>query len=679
MVITAEPGSLELDWTIRAKSVDELFGSIEQSPEDFKSTLSSTIIRSITSPFVDTGERIGEALADQAFKDSYEIEVEVQPGRLERIESQIEGAVSDIAGNAGVETQLLLDQVSDLNPDFNLASINETTDTPVGGTGSGSESWNFTPITIPVPSEESVIDEINDDNLPRIAVTVSTPRLIRGLGDNQETVRVSIPPEAFIREESFEVTCETQFSDIISEIDRLQAGVSGAERGSNSAYTNITDYATEILNRVGERTSGSPEQLAKRLDNILYANVAASGNQRLQEINTEVQQIQDYVSKASQFENARNSLQQKIDLKVGSGCTGELEQRLNQATGDIDIIRENGQGVNTLKKALERLLSDTGDIDCTSNYGGIDDKLSELEDRLGVGSSSQDISLPLDNTEILDISGSFDIVSQDIQSEFDDGDVCFSVFNSRLKAAQSKWQEIQNLDSDDVRKEVQETRDEVREAVEQLSCADVPSSITSAVSSVEGAVANFQTKDQLARVSEDRDRLLDELSEVRENVLDEVDDENPCKQQLLSRLDQAKSGVQTASLRPETAIPCDQRFEEVGSQINNLEDEVLSLEPPVTPSQIQDIASLGDQITSNIENNVPVEDPCRAEMVERVNQLTQRVQSLSEEVRVEVNADTVADNTRSDRIQQLLDSISTLRTGEDQSTTDFTEQLKETT
>jgi len=629
VVVSTSPGEIQLRTSVTSKSSEELFAG-----------------------------PIGGLFPDE-LRATYDIDVDVRPRKLYRVTNRLETELEVVANDQGIEARVLSQRIQNKRSDFNISAYDTTITVPPGETTSDVKTISFTPITVFLPSGVSIVDAIDESNYPEFSITTNTPGIIRG-GTKQETVTVKIPVDAFIEERTIEFDCSTLHSDIVSDIDALRTDVNTLEQGLNSAASSIQSNAEQLLSIAQESTSGGLDTLAGRIEQLEQTDVATrTGTSVLQQIRTEVESTQDYQRRAEELQNTQSSIQSDVETDVSSNCASEIQGQLDSASSGLGQTEEKASDLEELKEATLNILSNIESVDCSSKAPSIDDRLTGIEQQLGTADFSQTLSSPYDTSVLNDIESTLDTISSDIASQFSSNDACSSVFQSRREAAQSKLERIQQGIDEPDEPELPGTP----EPPDILNCSDISKSIRSSVASIEGAVSGFQNRDQLARTSERKEELLAEVKEVRQRVQDEVTSDNPCKQELLSRLDQALSGLQTASLRPETALPCTERFNDVGKNIEEFEDNILAIEPPVTPTQVQNIARRGNEIIASIESDVPADDPCRAEMSERVNSLVQRVENLSTQVRISTDEAVNVGGERQNRINELLERISNINLG----------------
>lgn len=711
--IDAQPGQITAEAQVFTRSVDEVFaggGAVSEGG----------LAGAIGGAFADIGEAAGEGIAGVAVS-RVDVSVDLTPSRLGRIQQEVRNAIPNVASGGGVQAQLLQRRAQNLGGGFNLSTETLNLDPSPGETESASTTWNFQPIRVPVPQGESVIDQISDRNLPRIAFTFNVPD-ISSISGGQETFRLDIPPEAFIEEVSLDLDCSELFSDIFDRIQSVARDASSLEQGARAARNRVRNFASEVGNQAGIGVPSDAEALADNLRDIQSRQLVDAGTDRLQEIRTEVEQIDTRENALEDLRDRASDIRSDIRSNAGSNCRQELLDSIDNSTVLLSRIEEAVNDIREIKDALLNALQGIESIDCTSAFPNVANDIASQEVTLGVGGSQPAFELPLDVDRFQQLQGNIEDLENTLSNNVPQDNPCFDTLQGRIDDMRSRLQQLRQeapdqdiLGCEDVsdsivsalndfessasnfaatkqgnKADLLNTADAIRDRIEnevednnpckqqlldrvssavssvtqvERGCSDIPRRYRDAVSSFQGAVAQFTSKDQLARLQEDKTRLLDESDEVISQIQDNVNDRNPCKSELLSRARNARGELRATAIRPETAVPCDQRFQGVGNALNSFEDQVLQLSAPVSPEQVQSVANEGEQIIQQIENNVPADDPCRSEMSQKVRTLVERVQSLTTQIRVETEEQDRGAQRREELINQLLGSIDAVQTG----------------
>jgi hypothetical protein len=337
----------------------------------------------------------------------------------------------------------------------------------------------------------------------------------------------------------------------------------------------------------------------------------------------------------------------KEQTSSGSKCR-------NQFMGHMEDLstRINNMGTRTPQIPIE---------ECASEFETVQNEVNRVERKGGIyGKGEMNVEEriePIDPTEVdwtlndflSNISDARGVVRGNIPSD----SPCFNHYMNRLDTLQDKLSAVDWNDDDD---------DEPPKPPDppEMDCSDVSKSIRNRVASIEGATEQWTAKRQIARKEKRKKELLAEVGEVETKVQENVEDDNPCKDKLLSRLQQSRDQLHATGARPVTAIPCEERFPEVGQKVEDFEDDVIALRPPVTPEQIQEFAQRGNEIADQIQEKVPTDDPCRTDMAERVRNLTNRVDKLTSQVRIQADSSEGGQKSRDELLNKLMQSLDNL-------------------
>lgn len=335
-----------------------------------------------------------------------------------------------------------------------------------------------------------------------------------------------------------------------------------------------------------------------------------------------------------------DQVQMTIDLAKemipsGSSCR-------NQMIGHMQDMRSRFQN-------MERFRPEIPIAECASEYDSVESQISELEQELGTGDRDRRIELPLNSDDVNNLRDRLSDRRSSIRDQINEDSPCFQHFMNRLDAADDKIGILQDRPG--------EGGGEQRP---DLGCGDISNSVRNRVRSYEAAAEQYSAQRIIARTQERKQTLLDEANEIESVVRENVSDDNPCKQDLLNSLSDAHGNILGAGVRPESAVPCEDRFSEVGAMVETFEQDVIDLRPPVTPGEVQEFASRGNDIVDRIESDIPRDSGCRTEMVNRVRNLTNRVDRLTTQVRIQASQGESQKRRRNELLENLTASLNNL-------------------
>lgn len=355
----------------------------------------------------------------------------------------------------------------------------------------------------------------------------------------------------------------------------------------------------------------------------------------------------------NQIQNRKDLIKERTDS--GSKCR-------NQFMGHITDIenRINNMGTRTPEIPISECSNEFnnvhGIVQDVENEAGIFDKGEMNIDPRNVSLDPSEIDLSLQQF-ISRANNARAVVRNNVPAD----SPCFNHFMNRIDTVEEKVSTLDWTGGDDDEDDEDDGIDKPEPP--ELDCSDVPKSLRNRVASIEGAAEQWTGKRQVARKEKRKRELLSELGGIETNIQDQVDGENPCKDKLLSRLQQSRDQLLSTGTRPTTAVPCEDRFPDVGTKVENFEDDVINLRPPVTPEQIQEFAQRGNELADQIEETIPSDDPCRADMAERVRDLTNRVDKLTSQVRIQASADPGEQQQRDEMLQQLTEALNRISAG----------------
>lgn len=628
VTMSGSPGYLTLEYAAEGKSVDEMAegGNI----------------------VTDIGEEIAEFIGDSGgFVDNWDVNISFTPFGLGEIRNQVNSELNDVAANIGMSVAALTQGASGLSSGFGgsgfeINPFSESITVPVGGWGSGEKFFSFDPISIPVPEGYSVIERLKerDSPLAEISVTFGYSGFTSISWDrNQTTVTVEVPPEAFIIETELSGDCFNLYPDIATPLQQMPSRVQSRLSGAQDARSQLQDMADELGSGANVDIPDSIPQAVNNIQDISPQDLIGGDFATLK---TNIETTDTRFNQANEMRDTLESLRDEVGSNVGETCSPDFMNDIDAIDSELTRLENISSEAQNLKGAMLDVLEGVESIDCGSAFSSIDSRLDNIGSNIGLDTGASPSQLSLSGDQLDNLLSDVNDAQSDIEDEVPSGSPCRTQFLSR---------------TDDMRSRIQQLQQDV---ISDLGCGDISNSIRSQVNSIESSEQTFTAQDQLARLPERKEELLSEIDDVISNVQNNVDDRNPCKSQYLSRLRQARSELQAAGVRPQSAVPCEQRFEGIGNQLDEFEDQVLDLTPPIRPEDVQDIANRGEELANTIDSEIPSDDTCRSEMTERVRSLVDRTRTLTPQLRIETEGEQADEQRRQELIDQLLGSIDTL-------------------
>lgn len=625
----ADPGQLTVQWRISSFTTDELIANQDSG--------------FFANPFATSDPGVIRARAPN----QYDVELTFRPGRFGKLQGEVRDVIEGLASEAGLRAQLLLSQAPGLNDSFDVDAGTENVQVPLGGETEGERTFSIPTIRVPVPEGESLPD-IPIDAWPTLQIDISAsvpgaPGSLPVFGPGQKTIRQKIPPAAFIDEVELSGDCSVLYQETDSRIDRLRSDVNAQVSGAESAIDNLQEFANEIATEANISTGTSPEALGSRIEDLSTDELRDIGTSRLQSIKTEVEGISTRDNLVTEMRDRFDELQSDINSQVGSDCLPGFMDRLEEIDPNIRELASLASTAVSLKEGLMSALSNVESIDCGTVYSSLDRRLEDLEDTVGVGSASPTISTPVTVDRFQELRSNVNDIRDSIQNQVPSDDPCNTELLSRADNIVGQLQDLSRQEAD------------------PLGCGDISGNLRSRAESIQGSIGQWTRQDQIVRRPERKEELLSETSDIISDLEDKVDDNNPCKGRLISRVRNARALIQRTPARPESAIPCEQRFPDLGERIDQFEDQVLSLSAPVRPEEVQTIANEGQQIIDQVDSQIDRDSDCRQEMPERIRSLVQRVERLTTQVRIQTQVQDESEQRRQELIEQLLGSIDTIQ------------------
>lgn len=502
-----------------------------------------------------------------------------------------------------------------------------------------SESVSFQPAVVP---------EVNGtlERLPGVPITVTivpTGILTRFTTDFP-SVEIELPPEAFVSTVSIEsFDCAVLFSNIQSSLDELEQRSLNIEEIRRD-IDELQDIRSEILSASG--TGSLPNLTAESLSGITGDRVS-NWESRAREADTTpvpgVATITSLQSRASRVED-------RIDNIGVPNCRSEFSSRIDSIQSELEELeRLSTRADNLREQILSNLpsLISLSSIPCVDRDFGevsgdsIDSQLNGLENRVSDLSnlSSRDFTSGIEGN----IRSTISSIESDIRLIPSDNE-CRSQFMSRLN---------------NIRSSFRSQLDRLSQRVE-LGCDDVAQFVINSVASVETQARIFRDSSEASRTSRRFNSILEDIESSRSLVTGRVRDDNPCKSQLLSRLDTTESILRSVSIsRPRDRIrsrSCDSLFPSIDDRLTSFEDDVIAIDPPVEPETFELMVTRADNLISQIEREIPEEQSrCIRQFSRRVDGAINRLGRVGARVSITTREELTSDEI--DRRQEVVNEL----------------------
>lgn len=550
--------------------------------------------------------------------------IRVRPTGLVSFKNSVRRLPGRISRQTGISTSFLRSTIQPQYPSPDRFSFSET----ISGGEVLPVSFTFGPIEFP---PTPVPDTGNfTENLPTVTLTVEdvATGFFSSLTADLPSVDLELPPEAFVTPTNVRSAgCGELFPDIQTELDRIQQRMANVDQIEED-LNELLDIGSSVLNNANE----------SRLSEVSPSDISGVGRERVDEWRQTVNQadpspISGFASIGGLLSDAR-SLQNRVENLDVPRCRSQFQSSVNSLVDRLEGLNEQADQLREQKRLLSSILGNvTAQIpDCVdqtfdSVRGGRDIQGSTIQHRIDTLSSQDPSEISIDTVEGL---------ISDIQSiPTDTPGNCRQVFISQARDLRSR----------------------VLQASQQLpdiGCGDVPRFVRNSVASAQQGARQFTRARPVSRTQGRFQRILEEIEDSRDLVQDEVADDNPCKDQLLGRLDQAESNLRGAGVA-EGAVSCDAKYPSIDDRITAFEEDAIAIDPPVDAESFELFASRADNIISNIEGNIPESDErCRRQFVRRTEGALDRIADVGARTRV------VTDLT-SEQIQRRQEVIDELR------------------
>jgi len=351
----------------------------------------------------------------------------------------------------------------------------------------------------------------------------------------------------------------------------------------------------------------------------------------------------------STIERGRNSLESDLEtlrgifaalpVGVGGGAVPEIEI----TGGRAEVRGEVEEAVSEIQGAeLGSIREEIGEA-----------RLSNIVDDLE--------SVQPNIVDPQELRGRFQSLRDRIQSNVPDA--CAPDFLSRLDGVRPQLDAIEEIQPR-VQRLTQNLTDLLPAEVElpegpelrpDLSCSDIPLSLRN-------RARNFATAGRTFRGGSRATDLASEGEDILGELRSEVDDENPCKQELIGAVREGLRNVRQAGGRRRRGdireiVPCSEEYSLLSDEVEEFFNDALELSPSASMEEVDSLISKGQELTQRINQNVE-RGRCAEDFSSTVRSGLNRVDRLQGEVRI-ISGENVPElpEERQNRLNEIISQL----------------------
>jgi len=530
---------------------------------------------------------------------------------------------SNVIGSSGQKSIPIKLKASASAPGFASYSTGQS---PVTGSG----TLGFTPLKIPVPRGFDITQHIPNTYLPTLEFKIKTKSVFYLVSQGSPKLTFKLDPRLFIETESLgNYNCSQLYSSFDSKLTDFEGGVNSLQQRVNSDLSKMKSDRNKLVSSGG----GTP------LSSLSVSDVSGLGSSTLQSIKSNADNIQNLRNQYNSLDNTYSDIQNSISRIGYSKCQNNFALRFDNISKTFKQLDSKITTIDNTKNSIQSLLSNIGSLSCSQQYSNIASDVSSAVD--AVNSLSNPSKQELQNV-LSQVNNAMQSVSNNVPST----DPCHNQFVSSLTNARSQVKTmLNNISGSSV-----------------LSCANIPQSIRNSVASFSSAADQFTSLRVTQRTPQKKQSLIQEGQNVISTINNSsnISNQNPCKDQLLSRAHSALQKVNSSGVRSQQSLPCKDRFPNVSNQIQSYRSDINNLSAPVTPKAFNQVAKKGDSIVKMIQNDVPSGSGCQKQLAAEVQSLTQRASRLTSRVRISNNVSSGQSSRQSQQIQKLLNEVNSL-------------------
>lgn len=546
--------------------------------------------------------------------------VRVVPTGVSRLRSSIRSLPRRLSNEFGMSRQF-------------LSSVITTNDIPRGSDFRFSEDigalellpqsdsfgLEFEPVRVPSVERSPVDDMLSPVNM---TIEIIPTGILRRFVSQLPSVDIEIPPNAFVEEVDInDFGCENIYSNVESQLSRLEQKTVNLEQLEEDV-SELESIKQEILS---SSTVGSLSDINRDSLQGVSREIVTDWRNRAQEVEPDpIPGTGTISSLSSDIDNVDSTIEQM----PGGGCKGGFVSREMDVRNDLRRLDTLSDRARELKREILDNLPRPGQIPgvpCIERdfngvsgqqiVSGLDSLESSIDELSRISINATTVEDFRDNLQ--GVTSNLESVESDISSIPSENE-CFGQFMSRLR---------------NLRGELQDQRNRLPDVGIELDCSDVPQFIRNSVAEAETAARSFSNARASSITRRRFNRIKSNIEDARSIVEDRVDEENPCKEQLLGRLDSAESIIGDSFPPERGALSCDSEFPTIDERLTRFEEDVIDLDPPVDTETFEDMLNRADGIIQQIEDNVDRER-CARQFTRRVDGILSRVGDVGARTRV---------------------------------------------
>lgn len=486
---------------------------------------------------------------------------------------------------------------------------------------------NFTPMKVPV-TQDYTIDGLNLPSIP-ITVRVTVKEAFNKFAAenisqvNYPEVTLDVPPEAFV--EPVQVgseQCLDEFPNIDDSISDARQEVDLAERNLGDAEDIITSASQTMRDEVGVSDIFSIDE-----SDISISDLSGLSRSDVRRMLSRVSGTKEDLDDVRDANNLVNQVSNQISSISDSQCVTVFQSELAPIQSTIDDLVTGMRFLSDRREKLISIFESLGLVKCSDEYSGIDSNISSLEQKVR---NIEEIS---STEEITSLTSTLESLRSTVDNQVTQDSPCLDEFNSRL--------------------------DNIKSTIESLGksigCSDVPRRIRNRVSGYESEVQEF-TERTKSRISPERhDELVNEAGTILNIINSEVDDENPCKGSLRSRVRSARSRLNSFWEGVEGQLRCSQQFSQINAAIQDLRNRVATTNPVTDPQRASSLAEEAQRLSNRVSQNVDNER-CRRRFRQSISSTVDNLDVSIDRVRT-VKTGEIGETERMQEFEELKSAI----------------------
>ena len=519
--------------------------------------------------------------------------------------------------------------------------------------GSSPQDWskefNFTPV--PIPAGEGI--GIDLDSLPPVKIRVEVrpnewiQNATSGIMGDRPRDTVTIPLSAFVREIRMdEFSCAQLFENAEATLDALEFKLNPADKMLDRELEALDNIRQEMAREAGAGPGA-------RLKELSSSDIGSMAQSRLAQFRTRASNAQSEPIDLTRTRQELSLVQNEIDNLGMKKCRSKFGDRASNIEDLLGQVSTKSQRIRGLRQDIIQLTEGVELLPCADINPDIDSEIQNLRGRVR--------KLTIKNPDgVVQTMNDVRELRSRIRSNLEDGGGCQNQMVARVDSldgllkdmmAQIEMNQNQQLRNPfDWDLDIPKAEDD---EPTRLTCEDVPKSLRNAVSGFEAERDQYLSTSRRRRSQEERRRLLQDGNDIVSELQADIPSRNPCKSDLMSRVNQALGEVERGETQSGEATPCSQKFPSTEQKVEEFEETILRMRGVITKGEFDNILSQSEDVIWELKDEVPEDDACREQLVERVRSAIKRVGKLNSSVRVQ----RIQDNSDVQQTRQTLKDL----------------------